>query len=664
MKIRRILSVFLLTVLMVSLMLTPQAYAMPALEIKAKAAVLVDADEGRIIFGQNEQEREYPASITKVMTALLTLEAVDAGKLSLDQPITASAVVNDQDPEGSSAGIEEGEVLTVEQLLYCLLLVSANEAADILAETVSGSREAFVELMNQRAQELGCTGTHFANTNGLHDVNHYTTAYDIYLFFREAMKHETFMTITGSVAYEVPATNKSEARELHTTNSLLSNWRILDYLYDGVDCGKTGSTPEAGYCLVSSCLRDGKRLVAVVLGAEGEGTHIESFSESARLYDYGYDNFSKQLVVSTEDVFRQPVALSKETDCVMLYPAENAEAFLPSDVTKDQLEQTVTLKNEVADAPITRGQEMGTLTISYNGQVCVTVPLLAQADVSASRFLVAKAAVEEFLSRTIVKVALVVLVLLVILLVLFSVAGSPSAPVVSGYLPGAEDIRETGLLPGDEFYRIDGHRIYFQSDAILFLGRAGENVAVEVLRDGRRLDLGTLHLPYRTLTDESGQQSLKRGVMVGELREAGPLGTLRNAWYQSIDYVRTVWLSLGDLIRGAVSLNDMAGPIGIFAMAGEVGQQGAAAAGMAGALLNIFSFVALIAINLAVMNLLPIPALDGGQILFLLVGGLYHFFTHRRIDQKYLGYINMAGFFCLIALMVVVAVSDVNKLIL
>lgn len=129
---------------------------------------------------------------------------------------------------------------------------------------------------------------------------------------------------------------------------------------------------------------------------------------------------------------------------------------------------------------------------------------------------------------------------LVILLVLFSVAGSPSAPVVSGYLPGAEDIQETGLLPGDEFYRIDGHRIYFQSDAILFLGRAGEDVAVEVLRDGRRLDLGTLHLPYRTLTDESGQQSLKRGVMVGELRETGPLGTLRNAWYQSIDYVRTV----------------------------------------------------------------------------------------------------------------------------
>ena len=421
MKIRRILSVFLLTVLMVSLMLTPQAYAMPALEIKAKAAVLVDADEGRIIFGQNEQEREYPASITKVMTALLVFEAIDRGELRLSDSITASAnSVAGLPDDASTADIVAGETLTVEQLLYCMLVISANETCNILGEAVAGSVDAFVEQMNQRAQELGCTGTHFANTNGLHDVNHYTTAYDIYLFFREAMKHETFMTITGSVAYEVPATNKSEARELHTTNSLLSNWRILDYLYDGVDCGKTGSTPEAGYCLVSSCLRDGKRLVAVVLGAEGEGTHIESFSESARLYDYGYNNFSKQLVVSTEDVFRQPVALSKETDCVMLYPAENAEAFLPSDVTKDQLEQTVTLKNEVADAPITRGQEMGTLTISYNGQVCVTVPLLAQADVSASRFLVAKAAVEEFLSRTIVKVALVVLVLLVILLVLWA----------------------------------------------------------------------------------------------------------------------------------------------------------------------------------------------------------------------------------------------------
>ena len=426
MKIRRILSVFLLTVLMVSLMLTPQAYALPALEIKAKAAVLVDADEGRIIFGQNEQEREYPASITKVMTALLTLEAVDAGKLSLDQPITASAVVNDQDPEGSSAGIEEGEVLTVEQLLYCLLLVSANEAACILAETVAGSQDAFVALMNQRAQELGCTGTHFVNPNGLHDPNHYSTAWDIYLFTREAMKNETFMKICGTASYVVPATNMSEERELYTTNSLISNWRIMGYQYDGADGIKTGSTEESGYCLVSSAKRSGRRLVAVVLGCKGNGATVESFSESAKLYNWAYNNFSMRQVAATDELYRQPVALSKQTDTVMLYPAQSVEAFLPKDAKDEDIRKSVTLKEDVVNAPVTAGQELGTLTITYNDQVCAEVPLLAQADVSASRFLVAKAAVEAFFAKTWVKLALVAVVVLVIVFILWLKLGRRS----------------------------------------------------------------------------------------------------------------------------------------------------------------------------------------------------------------------------------------------
>ena len=150
---------------------------------------------------------------------------------------------------------------------------------------------------------------------------------------------------------------------------------------------------------------------------------------------------------------------------------------------------------------------------------------------------------------------------------------------------------------------------------------------------------------------------------MGELREAGPLGTLRNAWYQSIDYVRTVWLSLGDLIRGAVSLNDMAGPIGIFAMAGEVGQQGAAAAGMAGALLNIFSFVALIAINLAVMNLLPIPALDGGRF-FSYSWAAFTTSSPTGVSTRSTWLYQYGGLLLPHCLMVVVAVSDVNKLIL
>ena len=362
MKIRRFLSVFLLTLLLTGLFCVPQASAVDLPQVNAKAALLMDYESGRMLYGLNERDTEYPASITKVMTALLTLEAVDQGVLTLDQPVTAPSLVNDMDPTGSSADIKEGEVLTVEQLLYCMMLVSANEAACILAETVAGSQDAFVALMNQRAQELGCTGTHFVNPNGLHDPNHYSTAWDIYLFTREAMKNETFMKICSTASYVVPATNMSEERELYTTNSLISNWRIMGYQYDGADGIKTGSTEESGYCLVSSAKRSGRRLVAVVLGCKGNGATVESFSESAKLYNWAYNNFSMRQVAATDELYRQPVALSKQTDTVMLYPAQSAEAFLPKDAKDEDIRKSVTLKQDVVNAPITAGQELGTLT--------------------------------------------------------------------------------------------------------------------------------------------------------------------------------------------------------------------------------------------------------------------------------------------------------------
>ena len=250
----------------------------------------------------------------------------------------------------------------------------------------------------------------------------------------------------------------------------------------------------------------------------------------------------------------------------------------------------------------------------------------------------------------------------VLIVAIFLAAGSPSMPVVTGFMTGAEDIVQTGLQPGDQIYSIDGHRIYFPTDANMFLSRAGEQVEMVVLRDGEKVDLGTIDLPYRQLTDENGNQVTKRGIYVGQFQEDTPLTLLRNSWYQAVDYVRMVWMGLGDLITGAVGLNDMSGVIGIVAVAGDVGQAGAAAAGLFGLVINILDFTALIAINLAVMNLLPIPALDGGQILFVFVGGIYRLFTGKKINEKYLGYVNAVGFFCLIALMVVVAVNDVLKL--
>ena len=466
MKIRRFLSVFLLTLLLTGLFCVPQASAVDLPQVNAKAALLMDYESGRMLYGLNERDTEYPASITKVMTALLTLEAVDQGVLTLDQPVTAPSLVNDMDPTGSSADIKEGEVLTVEQLLYCMMLVSANEAACILAETVAGSQDAFVALMNQRAQELGCTGTHFVNPNGLHDPNHYSTAWDIYLFTREAMKNETFMKICGTASYVVPATNMSEERELYTTNSLISNWRIMGYQYDGADGIKTGSTEESGYCLVSSAKRSGRRLVAVVLGCKGNGATVESFSESAKLYNWAYNNFSMRQVAATDELYRQPVALSKQTDTVMLYPAQSVEAFLPKDAKDEDIRKSVTLKEDVVNAPVTAGQELGTLTITYNDQVCAEVPLLAQADVSASRFLVAKAAVEAFFAKTWVKLALVAVVVLVIVFILWLKLGrrTKNNPVLIGEPGVGKTAIAEGLalriVRGDVPGSLKDHRIF------------------------------------------------------------------------------------------------------------------------------------------------------------------------------------------------------------
>ncbi|MBQ0037396.1 MAG: D-alanyl-D-alanine carboxypeptidase [Clostridiales bacterium] len=418
MKIRRILSVFLLTALLLSL-LVPTAYAKtPSIKIAAKAALLVDEESGLVLHAQNENDKLYPASITKVMTALLVFEAIDRGEMKMDQKITVSASSLAGLPEdGSSADIKAGEVLTVEQLLYCMLVVSANEACHILGDQIAGSTDAFVKLMNQRAQELGCKNTHFVNPSGLHDPQHYTSAWDIYLFTREAMKHADFMTICGSKSYIVPKTNKSDERELHSTNYLISNWRALGYLYDGAEGIKTGSTDDAGYCLVASAVRGDRRLISVVLGAKEVGEQVQSFSETSRLFDYGFDNFQTQTVLTKDDMVCQvPVELSKVTNYVVVHPAQDAAALLPKDAKLEDVEQTVKLDSEVAYAPITTGDKLGSVTISYNGNECVTVPLLAQYDVPASRFLTAKHDIKVFFSRTIVKVALVVLVVLAIAL--------------------------------------------------------------------------------------------------------------------------------------------------------------------------------------------------------------------------------------------------------
>jgi len=409
MKIRRFCSLFFALILTLSL-------ASPALaaeeedgpfRVEAKAALLIDPDTEEILHEQNIHDRLYPASLTKVMTCLLVLEALDNGTLKMGDVLTASELaVTSIPPDGSTAGIQVGEELTVEQLLYCIMLSSANEGCNILAEAIAGSIDGFVEKMNAKAKALGCEDTHFANTNGLPDDNHYTTAWDLYLITREARTHPDFMPIVSTIYYEIPETNLSKARKLYTTNYLISSYRTSYYLYQGASGIKTGSTSAAGYCLISSASRNGRSLLSVVLGAERiteeDGTIItKSFTETARLFDHGFNDFSRVTLLKADELVGEvPVTLSQEQNTVKVHPSQAVERLLPDSMNPVlEIDRIITYNEKSVEAPIVKDQLLGTITLKSGDKVYATVDLLADEDVSASRLLVFRRDLLEFLKQ-------------------------------------------------------------------------------------------------------------------------------------------------------------------------------------------------------------------------------------------------------------------------
>ncbi len=442
MKKERILSLFFSLLLFVSL--SAPALARDPFDVNARAALLVDVGTGETLFEKNAHAKEFPASITKVMTALLTLEAVDAGRLRLDQEITAGDEATQLPDGASTVGLKEGEILTVEELLYCLLVPSANEAGNVLAEAVSGSVQNFVFQMNERARELGCENTHFMNPHGLHNDDHYSTAWDIYLITRAAMKYDEFMKICGAKAHTVPETNLSKARELHSTNYLISTWRTgwPGYYYGDAHGIKTGYTPEAGYCLSACATRGSRQLISVVLGADrvkldDGSTETRSFTETTKLFEHGFNDFKRMKLLDAEEFIREvPVELSSETDYVVVHPAEGIERIVPADLELADLERTVELKSETVDAPIAEGDELGTITISYDGTEYGTVPLLALNDVSASWLLTKQREAKEFLARPWVKLAGAGVGALVVLAVVLRAAAASRAKRYSRHRGG------------------------------------------------------------------------------------------------------------------------------------------------------------------------------------------------------------------------------------
>lgn len=394
--------------------------------LDAKSAVIADAETGRVLFALDADSPRPMASLTKLMTALCTIEAIGRGDVSLkDEVMATEDCYVDMDPDGSTAGIIAGEVMSLKDLLYCVLLSSANEACNIIAKHVSGSVEDFVALMNERAERLGCTQTHFENTHGLTVTGHQSSARDLMNILREAMSYELFVEIAGTAQYTTAATNISEPRTLQNSNALLNAGSVYgsSYTYEGMICGKTGHTEAAGFCLASAAEHDGVKLICIVLGCEATDSSIGSFVSSSRLYDWAFSNFSyRTLLEKGSRVGTQPVQYGKGAESVELKTETALSALVPEDAQLEQFEQRISLYGDEIRAPIYTGEALGELTLlDGDGNVYGKVKLVAADDVklAVSQFALHK--IGEFFGHTWVKIVLAVIILIVALYIIAAV---------------------------------------------------------------------------------------------------------------------------------------------------------------------------------------------------------------------------------------------------
>ncbi len=350
----------LLAAALTLLLALPAAAAGP--DIPAPSAILIDAATGTILYEKNANERLRPASVTKVMTLLLVMEALDSGKIGWDDMVVTSDTAAAKG--GSQVYLEPGEQMSMDEMLKSVVVSSANDCATALAEHVSGSETAFVELMNRRAQELGLTDTHFVNCTGLDDAEeaqeHLTTAHDIAVISRELLKHEAIKKYTTIWMDTV----RGGKFGLANTNKLVR-------FYDGTTGLKTGYTSAAGHCLSASAERDGIELIAVVLHCKSSADRFES---AKALLNYGFANYA---LVSAEAPEALPAVRVRLGKTAQLQPVlQESSPILIEKGMQSSVTKAVTLADEVT-APVAAGQELGKLRISAGSQVLAEIPIIA-----------------------------------------------------------------------------------------------------------------------------------------------------------------------------------------------------------------------------------------------------------------------------------------------
>ena len=355
----------LLTALLCALALRPVDAAAVELPITSRAALLMEKTTGQILYTQNEHEQLEPASVTKVMTLLLTMEAIDSGTIHYDDVVTVSAAAAGMG--GSQVYLAEGEQITVEELLKAVCVASGNDAAVALAEKVAGVHELFVERMNQRAAELGMEDTHFVNCTGLTAEGHVTSAHDIALMSRELiLRHPDIRRFTTIWMDTI----RDGAFQLANTNKLIR-------FYDGATGLKTGYTASAGYCISATAERDGMELIAVIMKAPDKDTRN---NDAKALLNYGFSTYTLVSAVPQEPLAPVPVVMGTADAVQPVAETENT-AVLVEKAKAGGLTRTVTLEPQVT-APVTAGQKLGELTVLDGDTPLLTVPLTAAEDVA------------------------------------------------------------------------------------------------------------------------------------------------------------------------------------------------------------------------------------------------------------------------------------------
>lgn len=385
------ITLFLFLIIFVSGCTSTYASTIP--DTYSSACLLMEESTGKILYSKNANSIMYPASTTKIMTAILTLEKCN---LSDTAVVSHNAVFSI--PSGySTASLVEGEVLTIEQLLNVLLIPSANDAAVVLAEHIAGSVEAFSDMMNSKAVELGCLNTHFVNPNGIHNENHYSTAYDLALIGKYAMQFPTFKEISSKTRYTLPITNaySKEDRIFNTTNDLIKpNYSSspTNYYYKYATGGKTGYTDPAGQCIVATATKDNISLIAVTLhGDFTEDNLSQRALDCKALFEYGFNNFSMVSIAQKGEVasnMKVPNATKDSSSLDLLY-SDDIYAFVPNGF--DTSSVTPNIKLSSTFAPIAQDTVLGTISYDIDGSN-YSCNLLASHEVYKNQF--AKTAME------------------------------------------------------------------------------------------------------------------------------------------------------------------------------------------------------------------------------------------------------------------------------